>query len=341
MGERLRVGLLGMGMIGVQHAAALHDLRDHVELRAYTGSSPDGAARAGWPDAERVSRDELYARDDVDIIVICTPSDGHATQALEALGAGKHVVVEKPFALNVADAERINALASERGLHVSAIFQRRFEPVHQEVRALMDRGKLGELRLARTHVHWWRDPEYYREAPWRGRTDAGGSALDNQGIHNVDLLRWFAGPVEAVTAQSATLAHDIEAADTFVATLSFANGALGLLSVTTATPPGFPATISLNFDRGAIELGPEEILRWDHDAPRPEVGGAHGAGGSSEPMAFGVENHVAQWRDIIGAIHAGRPSSISGTDAAQTVRLTAAIALAADTGRRVRPADLS
>src|SRR5699024_11718658 len=92
---------------------------------------------------------------------------------------------------------------------------------------------------------------------------AGGGSLMNQGVHNVDLLRWLCGPVTAVTAQYGTLAHDIEAEDTTVATLRFANGALGMISTSTATPPGSPATITLHLDRGVVELGQGEVRRWD------------------------------------------------------------------------------
>lgn len=339
--DRIRVGLLGMGVIGEQHAAALHELRDEAELTAFTGSSPGLAASAGWGEAAHVARDALLGRDDVDVVVLCTPSDQHGQQALAALEAGKHVVVEKPFTLTVAEAEQVAALAEERGRQVSVISQRRFEPEHLAVRAMLDAGELGELRLARTHVHWWRDAAYYASAAWRGLTASGGSALDNQGVHNIDLLRWLAGPVEAVTAQAATVAHDIEAADTFVATLSFAGGALGLLSITTATPPGFPATIALNFDRGEIVLGQGEILSWDHDAPRPAgTAAAERTSGAAEPMAIGIGGHVNQWRDILASIRESRPSSVDAAEGVRTVRLSAAIALAAETGRLVRPDDL-
>lgn len=339
---RLQVGVLGMGTIGAAHAAAVHELRDEAVVTAFTGSARERAAEAGWPDAAHVGRDELMGRDNVDIVVICTPSDQHGEQAIAALEAGKHVVVEKPFTLDVAEAERIRALADERGLQVSVISQRRFEPEHQAVRRLMDAGELGQLRLARTHVHWWRDDAYYAEAPWRGLTASGGSALDNQGVHNVDLLRWLAGPVEAVTAQAGTIAHDIEAADTFVATLSFAGGALGLLSISTATAPGFPATIALNFDRGEIVLGQGEIISWNHETSRPEAltDAAQRTSGASAPMAIGISGHVNQWRDVLASVREGRPSSIDAADAVQTVRLSTAIAEAARTGRRIRPDEL-
>lgn len=343
MTESTRVGLLGLGTIGRKHARALHVLRDRAELRAFSGGTPEAAAEAGWPDAEQAPSHDLLARGDLDVVAICTPSDLHASQTLAALDGGRHVLVEKPLALTVSDAERIAARAAERGLHVSVVSQRRLEPEYAAVKRLLDRGELGTIRLATAHVHWWRDDAYYAASPWRSTAAAGGSALENQGVHNVDLLRWLAGPVDSVTAQAATLGHDIEAEDTTVATLRFDGGALGLVSVSTATPPGSQATLTLHLDRGVIELGQGEILCWDHDAPRPDTSGAAQdvASGAADPTAIGVDGHVQQWNDLFDAIRDGSPTLVSAADGALTVRLLNAIAAAARTGRAIRPKELT
>lgn len=160
----------------------------------------------------------------------------------------------------------------------------------------------------------------------------------NQGVHNVDLLQWLAGPVESVTAQSATLAHAPGAEDTMVATVRFTSGALGLISTSTATPPGSPATLTLHCERGVVEIGQGETLRWDVDGvPAPAIG-AEGEGigvGASDHTAIGIAGHVQQWTDILAALREGRDSVISGHDGAETVRLLDALTIAADTGRLV------
>ena len=168
---------------------------------------------------------------------------------------------------------------------------------------------------------------------------AGGGSLMNQGVHNVDLLQWLCGPVEEVTAQYATLAHDIDAEDTTVATLRFASGALGLLSTSTATPPGSPATVTLHLDRGVVELGQGEILRWEVDGvPRPAQSG-NPASGAADPAAIGTAGHVAQWRDVLSAVRDGRPPAIPAEEGAATVRLISAVYRAAESGRAVRPGE--
>ncbi|WP_193105862.1 Gfo/Idh/MocA family protein [Brachybacterium sp. FME24] len=338
MNTVIGVGLIGLGTIGRSHARALDALRDRTDLRAFSGGGTAAAAEAGWPGAAQVPPEELMVRADVDVIAICSPSGVHAEQALAALEAGKHVVVEKPLALTAPDADRIVSLAAERGLTVSTISQRRLEPEVVAVRRALEAGTLGAVRLATTHVHWWRGDDYYAAVAWRGDPAGGGGSLMNQGVHNVDLLQWLAGPVESVTAQQATLAHDTEAEDMTVATLRFAGGALGLISTTTATPPGSPATLTLHCERGVVEIGQGEITRWDVDGvPTPQFGtDREGIGvGSSDHTAIGLTGHIQQWRDILAAIAEGRDPAITAADGAATVRLIDAITTAARTGSLV------
>lgn len=338
MKEIVGVGLLGLGTIGLSHARALDALRDHAELRAFSGGNTAIVAESGWPDAVQVSPQELWFRADVDLVVICSPSGMHADHALAALEAGKHVLVEKPLALTTTDAERIVRAAAKWDLLVSVVSQRRLEPEIVAVRRALHDGTLGAVRLATTHVHWWRDEDYYAAAAWRNDSAGGGGSLMNQGVHNVDLLQWLAGPVESVTAQQGTLAHGTGAEDTTVATVCFASGALGLISTTTATPPGAPAMLSLHCARGVVEIGQGELLRWDVEGVMAPSIGDEGTGigvGASDPTAIGVAGHIQQWSDVLGALREGRDPVITGVDGAATVRLLDAITTAARTGRRV------
>src|SRR5699024_8077066 len=205
MAHPIGIGLLGLGSIGASHARALDALRDRAQVLAYSGGTPERAAEAGWPAAEQRLPEEVLRDDRVEVVALATPSALHATQALAALDAGKHVVVEKPLAMTAADADRVVERAEQQGLQVAVMAQRRLEPELAAVKEALEAGRLGAVRLAITHVNWWRDPSYYEAAAWRGEAGNGGSLL-NQGVHNVDLLTWLAGPVESVTAQQATLA---------------------------------------------------------------------------------------------------------------------------------------
>lgn len=343
MQQPIGVGVLGLGSIGTSHARALLRLSDQARLVAYSGGNPDRAAESGWHEAEQVSPEDLVTRPGVDVVAICSPSEAHGAQTIASLRAGKHVLVEKPLALTVAEAERIVALAKGQNRVLSVMAQRRLDPDYARVKDMLTAGQLGEVRLVTTHVHWWRDDAYYAAAAWRSSMGAGGGSVMNQGVHNIDLLNWLCGPVAQVTAQYGTLGHDIDAEDTTVATVQLAGGALGLISTSTATPPGTPATVALHTDRGTVELGQGEVLRWDIDAPNPSVARdeAGPASGAADPAAIGVAGHVTQWRDVLAAITEGRDPKIAGRDGADTVRLLCAIYEAARTGRSVRPEELS
>ena len=340
MSDEIGVGVLGLGGIGVTHARALRELAPDLRLRAFSGGDTARAAQAGWPEAVQVGPDELAQTSGVDVVAVCSPSEQHAAQALAALQAGRHVVVEKPLALQVSDAERIVALATERGAVAAVISQRRLEVDYAALKGLLDDGALGQIRLATTQVHWWRDEDYYQAAPWRTSMAGGGGSLMNQGVHNVDLLRWLCGPVAEVTAQYGTLAHQMEAEDTTVATLRFASGALGMISTSTATPPGSPATITVHTDRGVVELGQGEVLRWDvQGVPAPTTSSGI-ASGAADPRAIGIAGHVQQWRDVLTAIRTGAAPTVSAADGAETVRLLCAVYRAAETGRTIKPEEL-
>ncbi|WP_265520416.1 Gfo/Idh/MocA family protein [Oerskovia flava] len=337
---RYGVGVVGMGSIGTMHARALRELDGRAALVAYSGGArhESGSALAGWQVA-RLPPEQVIAHEEVDVVAICSPSGTHARLALAALEAGRHVVVEKPLALTVADAVRVAGAARERGLMVSMISQRRLEPEHQALKSVLDAGALGDVSLATTHVRWFRDDDYYRAAGWRSSMARGGGSLMNQGVHNVDLLRWLCGPVESVTAQYGTVAHEMEAEDTTVATVRFASGALGLVTTTTATPPGFPATLAVYGSQGTVELAQGEVRRWDVPGV-PTPGTVATLGGAADPLAIGHAGHLAQWTQILDALDGTAPTPVDAEDALETVGLLCAIYEAASTGRSVSPAGL-
>src|SRR5699024_1337259 len=185
------------------------------------------------------------------------------------------------------------------------------EPEHVHLKQLLEAGELGELRLASTEVHWYRDEGYYSSAPWRTSMAGGGGSLMNQGVHNVDLLRWLCGPVDSVTAQYGTLAHDMDAEDTTVATVRFTSGAFGLISTSTATPPGSPATISLRLSSGVVELGQGTVERWEvGDVPPPAGSSSEISSGAAAPLAIGHAGHLNQWRDILRSLADGAPPEV-------------------------------
>jgi predicted dehydrogenase len=332
---RVRIGIVGLGSVGRTHARALARI-EGVELVAVSGGAGTDLAELGWPDAERTSHGALLARTDLDLVAICGPSALHAQQAIAALRAGSNVVVEKPLALTVADAEAVVATARETGRLVSVVSQRRLEPQHQYLKARLAAGDLGRPVLGEAFLHWHRDDAYYAHAAWRSKQDEGGGSLFNQAVHNVDLLSWLLGPVEDVTAHYGTLGHSIETEDTTTATLRFANGALGVVVSTTATRPGDPARLAIYTSKGAIELANADVTRWDvPDVPPPPTPG-QAPSGARDAAAIGVVGHETQWRDVVGALRDDREPAVTADEGLATVRLLCAIYEAAETGRTTR-----
>lgn len=339
MAQELSVGIVGLGGIGVTHAKALHQI-EGVAMVAYSGGTPSTGRECGWPQARQMSHDDLVQHGDVAVVVLCSPSEFHGEAAIAVAESGRHVVVEKPMALTVSDAETLIAHQGAGRSVVAMVAQRRFESEYRAVKQLLESGELGEVRLAMTQVPWYRDPGYFASAPWRASASGGGGSLANQGVHNIDLLQWLCGPVASVTAQAATLGEAIEVEDTTVATLRFASGALGVIATSTTTYPGFPATVTIYTSKGMIELGQGKVRAWEvAGVPRPTEESV-APSGASDPAAIGIQGHVAVWRDVVSAIRDGRRPFVDAVEGAAVTRLICAIQEAARTGTAVRLSEL-
>jgi predicted dehydrogenase len=231
---RLRIAVVGGG-IGTQHIDALLKVPEQFELVAFCDVDPakaQGVADRYGIGSAVTSYDELLARDEIDIVDICTPSGLHAAQIRAALEAGKHVVCEKPLAGSLAEVDELAALAAATGRHVSPIFQYRFGNGFRRLLHLRDKGLLGKSYLVTIETHWRRGAGYYA-APWRGRfaTELGGSLITHA-IHAHDMLVHALGPVRSVHARTATLVNSIETEDCAVVSLELADGSLAAHSVT-------------------------------------------------------------------------------------------------------------
>ena len=188
------------------------------------------------------------------MVTVCTPTGRHAEVAIEALEAGKHVIIEKPAEVTVEKTDEIIAAQRQAGKLVAVISQHRFDPATEVTVDAIRRGELGRLTSGIASIDWWRGQTYYDSGDWRGTWELdGGGALMNQGVHTVDLLVATLGRPVEVTAYTATLAHDrIEVEDVAVGVVKFANGALGVLHATTAAYPGLSARLQVHGDKGSV-----------------------------------------------------------------------------------------
>lgn len=341
----MKFGIIGSGMIAKLQAKAiaameggsLHSVYNHRAAGAQQLAAEYGVRAFDDLDA-------FLADPDLDIVTICTPSGAHFDPALAALRAGKHTIVEKPLEVTTERVDRLIEEADARGLTLASILNRRFNPGMDALRDAVGQGRFGKLVSASCYVKWFRDQDYYDSAPWRGTwAFDGGGVLMNQGIHAIDSLLLLAGPVVAVQANTACLAHEgIEVEDTAVAILEFANGARGVIEGSTATwsSAGHPARIQLAGTDGSAFLADEAFEVWDfrHPLPTDETilstlmkGSAPGLG-ANNPSAINYFQHQRNLEEIVQAIQQGREPSTSARQARPAIALIEAIYQSARNG---------
>ena len=343
----LGFGIVGCGMISRFHARAIAEVKG-TKLVACFDQFPAAADKLAAETGCRAYHqlDELLADPQVDIVTIGTPSGAHMEPALAAAKAGKHVIVEKPLEVTLKRCDRIIKTCDENGVKLGAIFPSRFHDSSRKVKQAIDAGRFGKLTVGDSFVKWYRTQQYYDSGAWRGTWALdGGGALMNQAIHSVDLLTWLMGPVSEVQAYSATLAHErIEVEDTIVASLRFANGALGAIEATTAAYPGYLKRIEIHGSEGSALLEEEDLKAWDfakktrQDAAILEAmqQKKSGGGGASDPAAIGHHGHAIQFRDFVEAIKKDRAPAVDGREGRRSVEIIVAIYKAAESGKPVK-----
>jgi UDP-N-acetyl-2-amino-2-deoxyglucuronate dehydrogenase len=322
--EEFGVGLVGAGMIGNVHARAIDTIEASRLVAVAEPRDDAGRHLAGEYGAEwHADAETLLGRDDVDVVVLCTPSGLHSDQAVAAAGAGKHVITEKPMAITTDGMHRMILACREAGVSLSVIFQYRFNREAVRLKRALDRGLFGRPVLGNALVHWHRTQEYYEEkGGWRGTWALdGGGALMNQSVHAIDLLQWLLGPVESLSANTDTLTHDIETEDVASAAVRFTSGALGAIQGTTSTHADYPLKVELRGTEGGATfegtrltnwrpVRDEELLSEEEQEIFPDV--------PDEP--FGAA-HERQLRAIFTALENGSEPPIPGEEARKAVEI--------------------
>src|SRR6202521_3870547 len=256
------IGLIGGGNITDTHARAARAIPG-VEISAIHGTNAEKIAvlcreYGGTPYQDF---DSFLKHRPMDLVVIGSPSGLHATQGIAAARQGLHVLTEKPIEISTARADTLIETAKQSNVHLGVIFQDRLKPHIRQLKNWLDQGLLGKLLFVDARVKWYRPPEYYANSRWRGTLALdGGGALINQGVHTIDLLLWLLGDVVRVQARTATQLHKIEAEDTAVSILEFANGALGIFHATTAAYPGYPRRVEISGSEGTVILEHDRII---------------------------------------------------------------------------------
>ncbi|REF37976.1 Gfo/Idh/MocA family protein [Thermasporomyces composti] len=339
----MRFAVIGAGVIGRLHAQTIQSFKPRAEVAVVVDTVAERAqsvAREVGAEAT-TSLAEALARSDVDAVTIGTPSGLHADAAVAAIEAGKHVIIEKPIDIRLDAARRILEAEKRSDRTVMVVSQHRHDPASLIIHDAVKNGKFGKLTSGNAIISWWRSQSYYDSGDWRGTWALdGGGALMNQGIHTIDLFTWFLGEPLEVYAWTGCLAHErIEVEDTAVATVRFANGALGVIHGTTAAYPGIATRVQVHGDRGSAIIDRNKLVYY-HAAKDSGEDYPYGAGpeanqaaevlaeyGYSEPSeeakptvaGLTATSHTTQFQDFLDAVEQGRPPLVTAEEATRTL----------------------
>ena len=281
---------------------------------------------------------EMLAGTAPDVAVIATPHPSHAEIAIECMESGAHVLVEKPMAVEVAEADAMIETAARTKRLLGVCFQFRFRPAIEEARRLISAGALGRLLRVSCRESMLRTTAYYRSGTWRGTwAGEGGGVLLNQAPHALDLLCYLAGAPVRVSGWTRRLMHEIECEDTALALIELESGAVGELSVSTADSA--PLRIELFGERGHLEVLDLdlEFEAWEpdlatHVATSPEFFDPPESRRRVIASAKSDGDHLAVHRDFLSAVREGRAPRASGRDALVSLELAGAIVLSDSQG---------
>lgn len=341
----LKYALIGCGRIAINHFSAavsngldivgLCDL-DIGNIHIMLGKAQTDTTYALYTDYKA-----MLSKTRPDLVAIATESGNHAEIALYCIEAGCNVIIEKPIALSLKDADKIIAAGERKGVCVCACHQNRFNTSVQMMRKALDKGRLGRLLHGTAHIRWNRGQSYYTQAPWRGTWAQDGGALMNQCIHNIDLLRWMMGDdATEVFAYTDQLNHPyIEAEDLGMALVKFANGSYGIIEGTTNVfPKNLEETLYVFGEKGTMKAGGQSvniIEEWRFDDGLDDAATVKAQTAENPPNVYGF-GHSKLYADVIRAISTGTKPMVDGWVGRRALEMVLAIYKSAREGKPVK-----
>ena len=282
---------------------------------------------------------DMMKAEKIDVVVVLTESGLHAQHTIELAPYGAHVVVEKPMALTLDDADAMIEACDKHGVKLFVVKQNRFNVPIVQLRKALDQGRFGKLIMGTIRVRWCRPQAYYDQDSWRGTWAYDGGVLTNQASHHVDLLEWMMGDVESVFAKSKNALADIEAEDTAVVILKFRNGALGVIEATTAIrPKDLEGSISILGETGSVEVGGfavNEMKTWNFTEIHEEDGDVIEKYSVNPPNVYGF-GHQAYYEHVVDCLDNETAQLVDGLQGRKSLELINAIYESIETGKEVK-----
>ena len=330
----MKYALIGCGRISPNHIAAAQ--KNQLDIVAICDlnveNMKDKQLKFELADSVHQYTDyhEMLQKERPELVAIATESGKHALIALDCLEYGCNLIIEKPIALSIEDANRIIEKANRLHLKVCACHQNRFNKSIQKIREAVEKKRFGKMFYGTAHIRWCRDHEYYDRASWRGTWEQDGGALMNQCIHNIDLLRWMMGDeIEEVVGMTDRLHHDyIEAEDIGIALIKFKNGSYGIIEGTTDIyPKNLEETLYLFGEKGTVKAGGQSvnvIEEWRFadmlDDPDEVKQRFH----ENTPNVYGY-GHTPLYADVVDAIRNNRQPYVDAEAGKRALELVLAI----------------
>ncbi|MFW6025201.1 MAG: Gfo/Idh/MocA family protein [Candidatus Woesearchaeota archaeon] len=316
-------GLIGLGRISDKHIegiekneeANLYAICDKVEDKLNEKHENNPHAKA-FLDYKKLLDD-----DNIDIVNIATESGYHAEIAKDCLNHGKHVIVEKPMALSLKDARDMIDLAEKNGLKLAVCHQNRFNPTIQNLKSAVDKGNFGKIIHGVASIRWNRNDDYYNMDDWHGTLKYDGGMLMNQGIHNLDIMRWMMGDIEYIRGDIQTSLRDIEIEDIAVGTVKFRNGSLGIIEGSTCIyPTNLEETFNLFGKEGTVRIGGiamNKVIDWtfEKDSIKDAINSSY-----ETDSVYGY-GHNLLFKDVIDSIKEDRDPLVNGVEGMKAIEL--------------------
>ncbi len=341
----MKYALIGCGRIAPNNMqAAINNGLDIVALCDIVPSQMDALIKLfNLPNTVKkyTTHKDMLANESLDIVAISTPSGSHAEIALDCIDANCNLIIEKPIALSIEDADKIVKKAAEKNVKVCACHQNRFNKAIQKIHSAIDSKRFGKMYHGTAHIRWNRGQNYYDQAHWRGTWSQDGGALMNQCIHNIDLLRWMMGDeIVEVFAYTDNLNHNyIEAEDLGVALIKFKNGSYGIIEGTTNIyPSNFEETLYLFGEYGTVKAGGKSVNKieaWNFKDEHEDPNKVMEENSDNPPNVYGF-GHTPLYADVIDAIKNNRAPFVDAEAGKRALELVLAIYKSAAEGKPVK-----
>lgn len=346
--EKIKYVLIGCGRISPNHIEAVKNNADILELAAVCDLLPENIEKVlnqtnslDMPITRYIDYKEMLEKEKPQLVAIATESGEHAKIGLDCIHAGCHVIIEKPIALSLKDADALIKAAEEKGVKLCACHQNRFNKSIAKLRSAIEENRFGRLLHGTAHIRWNRGHDYYAQAPWRGTWAQDGGALMNQCIHNIDLLRWMMGDdISEVVGFTDRLKHDfIEAEDLGLALIRFSNGSYGIIEGTTNIyPNNLEETLYIFGEKGTVKAGGKSVNlleEWRFDDGLDNADEVKQKYRDTPPNVYGF-GHTPLYEDVADAIMNDRAPYVDGYAGKRALELVLAIYKSAAEGKAVK-----